>query len=358
MAVEKAIRSATAFLLAGRDGDGWWRDFNVAGPSDAWVTAYVGWTLAAVDDERAHQAAREAWYLLRARRRWGGGWGYHARVPGDADTTAWALRLADQVGDARRLAARRARRFLAGHVRPDGGVATYSLPGPIARFTGLAHRFSGWCSSHECVTAAAAAVERFPARPRLLRFLRERQREDGSWSGYWWHDPAYATALAVEALCRVGDRDDRRRVEAAAAWAVMQVGGDGAVSTPLDPSGSPFATAGVVRILATAAGREERLSEPGAIVRSLARASDWLLRAQGPQGGWRPSARLRIPPPDLADPDAFRRWGRDGTGEASIGTVVLDPQGLFTTATVLAALRAARIGLHERTTNRSLSGSG
>jgi squalene-hopene/tetraprenyl-beta-curcumene cyclase len=350
VAVTEAVRWAAEFLIESRDADGWWRDFDVAGPSDAWVTAYVGLALSAVEDGPARPAAHRAWDLLRARRRWTQGWGYHARVPPDADTTTWALRLADAVGHGRSFRATRARRFLTRHAREDGGVATFSLPTPIARFTGLADRFSGWCSSHACVSAAAAGVSGLRDRHRLLEFLRGRQCPDGSWAGYWWHDPEFATSLAVEALSQTDEPNDRRRVTEATRWATGRIDEHGAVSTAFDPAGSQFATAGAVRVLAVGVSREEDWSAE--LDAAHGRAVGWLLAAQSRAGGWKPSAHLRVPPPDVADPDAVREWGRDGTGEASIGTIVRDQRGLFTTATVLTALGAASVRRPERSATK------
>ena len=82
------IIRATSFLISQRSKSGWWRDFDtLAGPSDEWVTAYIGSWLAAIDSSEAKQAARMSWTLLRHRRWWSAGWGYNATVPADADTT-------------------------------------------------------------------------------------------------------------------------------------------------------------------------------------------------------------------------------------------------------------------------------
>jgi len=138
--VAAAIEAAITFLLGSRTEQGWWRDFylTVPGVSDEWVTAYVGTALAAVPDERAYQAACDAWSLLRERRqpplesphsehRKPDGWGYNATLPADADTTSWALQLAHAVGVGESMRARLARQFVEQHLRPDGGVAPYRI---------------------------------------------------------------------------------------------------------------------------------------------------------------------------------------------------------------------------------------
>jgi hypothetical protein len=64
-----------------------------------------------------------------------------------------------------------------------------------------------------------------------------------------------------------------------------------------------------------------------------------LLGSQGPDGSWDPSARLRIPPPEVVDPDRYEAWAEGGRGG---GSVQSDHNACFTTAAVLLALAAAR----------------
>ncbi len=100
------------FLLAAQETQGWWTDFNLAaGPSDEWVTGYVGAMLVNIGDVRAYEAAVTAWRLLNTRRhRVDGKWGYNRLPPGDADSTGWALQLARSLGQLEVARARDARR--------------------------------------------------------------------------------------------------------------------------------------------------------------------------------------------------------------------------------------------------------
>ena len=64
------------------------------------------------------------------------------------------------------------------------------------------------------------------------------------------------------------------------------------------------------------------------------RALAWLLGSQRADGSWSPSARVRVPPHEAADPDENPR--------ANVSA--LDMKRTFTTATALAALVLARDG--------------
>ena len=113
---------------------------------------------------------------------------------------------------------------------------------------------------------------------------------------------------------------------------------DGVVRSALQPDGSPFATAWCLRLLALAA------DEPGGRER-LERVLGWLLQHQRADGSWWPSAPLQIPPIDLVDPEQHEEWIFNGQGG---GTIRFDQeQGVFTTATVLEALRIASARLAE-----------
>jgi hypothetical protein len=64
----------------------------------------------------------------------------------------------------------------------------------------------------------------------------------------------------------------------------------------------------------------------------------WLLGHQRPDGSWEPSAWLRVPPPDVFDPQSCSEWVEGGRVERA---VVVDHRAAFTTATALSALLAA-----------------
>jgi hypothetical protein len=326
-----SVGAAVGRLLASRNQGGLWRDFfdrgrpahadrRVTGyASDEWVTAYVSWALANVALPSARAAAENGLDLLLARRDDVPGWGYHALLPPDADTTTWVLRLAHDLGvpEDERLAA--ARRFVAGLVAPTGAVSTYERAAarPLAHFLRMEGTYEGWCATHTCVSAAAAVLDLSPA---VLEFVRSAQRADGSWSGHWWDDNEYTTARAVEALAgHERDEPARRR---AAAWAAGRISDDGSVLSAAAAGPSPFATALALHVVLTCTpdGRTE--------TEAVGRATRWLISQQRPDGSWAPSARLRVPGPDVVDPLA--------SPETTLTYV--DDDALFTTATVLAAL--------------------
>jgi squalene-hopene/tetraprenyl-beta-curcumene cyclase len=328
-AVEEAVLGGVDFLVAGRDADGWWLDFEVRGPGQFWATAFVGASLAKVTDERAQEIARAAWDLLAGARGPSAGWGYGPQVPGDADITSWALRLAEAVGAGDHPRAAEGYAFVLRHVRPDGGLTSY-VPAVAAGFLErVAPRWDGWYASHTCVTSAGAGLTGLPQRERLIEYLRAHRAPDGYWAAYWWADREYATALAAETLATTGAEVDLALAETAGRWAAGRIGDDGSVRTDLEPNGSAYATAFALRaLLATPMWRDSE--EAG-------RAVDWLLGAQRPDGSWSPSAWCRVPYPEQMDPNEQEHWELHGRGRLAFGTVVLD-NGLYTTAAVVAAL--------------------
>ena len=208
--VSQALSAGVDFLVAARGPGGWWEDFDLAdGASDTWVTAYVGRALADVAEPRAAGLARDAWRLVDRRRDPSGGWGYNATVPPDADSTIWAVQLAERVADGADAAARAGRldaprAFLERHRRPGGGLATYADAGSRPRGHGSSRPLCPTADGRPRIPASPQP----PANVRLLgdrldelhAYLRRAQRSDGSWSAYWWADREYATALAVLGL--------------------------------------------------------------------------------------------------------------------------------------------------------------
>jgi len=298
LALDRGIR----FLLAQQREDGLWRDFlTPAGEASEWTTGFVASALhRAGADGAALERAADA---LVARQNPDGGWGYNEEVPTDADSTAWVLLLLSRLAG-REEARRHAAGCLATHRRDDGGVATYREPGPIREFMRIPRWLSlrGWCSPHTEVTAAAGLASP-PSRDVSWRYVRPRQRVDGSWSSYWWPTPHYATQQAAELAASVGDGAALAR---AAAWAAANGGG-----------GSAFAAALSLAVVADA---------------GVPHDAALLLSLQADDGGWPGHAVLRIPMPGDRAPDRWRpvRLGR--------GIVARDQHRLFTTAACVAAL--------------------
>lgn len=307
--VSRALSRAIDFLMSQQAHTGRWSDFLLpAGPSDEWVTAFVGACLLEAPAEQTRRAARRAWEALLRRRRDEAGWGYNRLTPADADSTAWALRLAAGLGisDDGRVAAAHA--FLSGHVLADGGITTYAERDPIRRYTRLPEgaSFAGWQAPHACVTAAAAPV----LGPVALDYLRREQGDAGNWRGYWWPDDEYTTALAADVLPVAR--------AAAEGWAQTRVGATGAVHT-LDWEPSTWASAWCLRILGhgtTPGGRQ-----------AGAQVVRWLVSTQNEDGSWPASARLRVPMPGELDAHGQERMIN-----------ALDHNRVFTTAAVVAAL--------------------
>jgi squalene-hopene/tetraprenyl-beta-curcumene cyclase len=180
-------------------------------------------------------------------------------------------------------------------------------------------RFGGWCSPQLEVTAtagralAAAADGRSAGARAAWRYVRVRQRADGSWGSYWWTTPHYATQQSVELATALGDREPLVR---AAGWARSAVAADAGA----------FATALTLSILVDAgAGADDALER--------------LVALQDEDGGWPSAPIMRIPYPGDTDPDRPRRRGFRGL-------LVADQHRVFTTAACVAALARARETIH------------
>ena len=329
--IAAAIHYGLEFLGQARSPQGQWRDFCLApGLSDEWVTGYVGAAVAEINDPLAWNMAFQAWRWL-SQRQSEGGWGYNVLVPRDADSTIWALQLAQSLGCGDWAPSRRARAWLRHHVQKNKGIATYTPESPIREFiqASKTDSLAGWTQSHVCVTAAAAQLA--PFRLEACDFLRTRQEADGRWASYWWCEDEYATSLAASALVSVGNLGDGDRIYQAMQWGQHQVQANGAVVTMTCPEGSSFATALVLYLLATVSLTDEHKDNDhrfDAIVKIVR----WLLEHQQLDGSWSSSAALRVPPPNVLSPESVQDWILSGKIKKAI---VLDQQNIFTTATVL-----------------------
>ncbi len=279
-AVTGAAQKGAAALLDALTDDHW-EDFALpVGASDAWVTAYI---LAMLSDLPVHLGAPLrpgltgplAW--LVERQRLGGGWGYNASVPDDADSTAWAIIALRGWGAP---VPPDAVRFLK-CCQQDVQFATYpaatsparawAAPAPdvsavVRRALGLGLNLGG----------LAAPLELEPA--------------------YWWTSPLYTTAMMLDGI-------------------------SGPVSAELRGR--------LARIVPV--GAFERALLVRAALRAGLPVDAWaaeLIQQQRQDGLWPSAARLRLTH-DMPEPP----WERIDSG-----TLYTDARALFTTATAVAAL--------------------
>jgi squalene cyclase len=327
-----ALKRAVRFLVAARDSDGLWRDFlTFAGESDEWVSAYVCTALAGLDIGNVQEILEQAWRAMSRRRRPTGGWGYNDQSPADADSTAWGLRMASVLGKSKSACALRARKLLHRQQRHDGGAATCSRVEWKSHFERMSFwsEWAGWCDSHVCVTAVALDALDGAARRDALRFVRRRQDPSGRWNGYWWADHEYSTSLALCALTRWGQNRDRPIRERALTWISHRVNTHGAIISGATGRCSPFATACALGIFNQRSAGKDRAE-------IAVKCLQWLIRNQRHDGAWRASATLRLPLPDDRNPDLYKRWKLG----VEFGNICLDHRAVFTTATVVTALRS------------------
>jgi len=118
--LQPGLSRATSFLLRARDrASGLWQDFpSITGPGSEWVTGFVLASLAGQEYPGFGEARQRLIGLQRA----DGSWGFCSQVPGDADSTAWAVL---GLGSAMSVdSSSRARAFLLAR-QCRGGFCTY-----------------------------------------------------------------------------------------------------------------------------------------------------------------------------------------------------------------------------------------
>jgi hypothetical protein len=297
-AIREALLSACEFLLQQRR-DLFWEDFlGPRGTSDTWVTAYVihmlsgnAWDFFPHSMRTAIKSSAE--WLARHRSA-AGGWGYSRQVNDDADSTGLSLLALRRFEIAESLSAYG---LLTRCLQSDGGVSTYPATSEEDLY---------WHRSSVEVTPIAmlAAGPHFgpAAQTRAAAFLKQRQREDGLWGGYWWVTPLYSTWVCLRWL-RMAHADQQLRD----------------CCTAIGRSAAPESFELALKTLC--------LGEMGQYTR-MHPLVEQLLAQQDATGGWPGTAMMRYPYQHIADPERV----------IDSGACFRDQRGVFTTATAMAAL--------------------
>jgi hypothetical protein len=303
--VELSLARAIDFLGRQQDRSGAWFDFALGtGYGSSWPTAFVGYQLAHLNQEQPLYYAASA-QLARARL-WllsnltsNGGWGFSERLPEDADSTALGLLFLGALQSPERSAVTH-RAVESIYQAENGGVSTYH-PQTIRQavgtpfFPGEPSEFIGWMSPVPSVTAAMGLVWRqvtgFDShRQRAVQYLLERQQPEGHWSDYWWLQPYYPTYMVIEVLAGLDGTEEA--LHRAGEWLTARQSSDG--GWPYEPvTCNAFATALAVSSL---------LRLGGAAWSEIERGVRWLVDHQNADGSFPPGAMMTVPPPETVTP--------------------------------------------------------
>ena len=297
---QRALNRGIAALVGAIDDSGAWSDFTLpVGRSTTWVTAYVG---NALHEASAHHAEPDP--VARACRlaadkvdRWfrpGEGWGYHAGIEADADSTALCVLLQEWEGREAAPGRDALRRF----ERPEGGFGTFRRTDPA----------NGWGLSHaDVLPTVCRGLGRDKEGVDAVLALRE---PAGFWRSYWWETDLYATEACLRLLWV---RGHRRVCQQSRRWLLER----------------PFPMSAFEQALLLKALRV--LRPDGAVRAAGARLVEALIGSQRSDGSWPGGALLRV-----TVATCLRPW--EARGEA--GRLYPDG-GTITTATVVSALASA-----------------
>lgn len=325
--VDRSIENGIDYLLS-KASNGRWRGFpTMAGESDIWVTGFIIShieTLCIQDDiiNEAHN------FILNARHA-SNGWSYSAIVPADADSTAWCLMALKSNKEFNGAELENTKSFLWNHYK-DEGLSTYRQESGIGEFISAPNKeaIQGWTSSHPDVSIAAILADiKNEHVPKVLNWLISLQSKEGLIESYWWRNLYYTTTLLLRALSLRNEslpKEHSKNIIQSLIKKQMPSGGfdfDGSQNS--DSFTTALALESFIHLSEMDCANEIKLCVNN------------LLNSQNKDGSWDGDYILRIPAPNILNPNEIGHWSKDLGGGNSF---VKDKDGLFATTMACYAL--------------------
>lgn len=309
--LDNAINNSLSFLLKNMNEDFSWEDFMTSGGiGKNWVTGFVISMLG-----ECHPLLHEINNACIALYKKGGK--YNESLIYDADSINFLLKSMQIL---KMDISKDDIAIWLKFQHSDGGFSTYigNQIKNVMHYPDNAD-FGGWLSSQNCVTAVACWIAKSLKMNDIYRrsylYLEKQVKIDGSIQSYWWSDDIYATAFAV--LCDISDKTVQYligRQEDTGAWTNMG-------------AASPFYTALALKALIYIYEKESDIH----LISPIEKGVKWLLSQQFTDGSWKSEKILRIPAPDIIQPNDVDKWYFTSFG---VNIITDDFTRVFTTSLI------------------------
>lgn len=337
--VNQAIKKGVNYLL-NNSLSGRWNGFpTLAGESDIWVTGFVMAHIQALCKNQ--DTLKDTKEFLIASRQPTHGWSYSAIVPSDADSTAWCITALEQVAGVASNELEKSKSFLWSHF-VEHGISTYNVNSGIGNFISAHYdeAIAGWCAPHPDVSIAAVLADVHHEKvPGILAWFQSLSTDEGFINSYWWRGPFYTTTLMLRALHIRGEALPKEQAERLLKGLKNLQLDDGGFALETGNKADPFSTALALEAFSY-------LSDIGGQNETHACAKA-LLKMQTEHGSWAGDFILRIPAPNVLNPETVMAYDNVDLGGNSF---VQDKEGLFATVMACYALNRFR---HTYSTNNT-----
>lgn len=191
---KNAIKKGLEYIISKQNQSGLWLDYYLpAGYGDEWITGFTGFSLAKFFPNIVpHKTLERSFEILNQKWRNNEGLGYNSSVPSDSDSTVWFLKFAIQLG--KKCDSNVLNKFR----NPDFGLGTYIKGDPKIKHyikSSFDSDFSGWETTHDCVTSNAAFFDEAS-----IQYLLTKIGQNKNLKSYWWKTDLYTLFLAYYAL--------------------------------------------------------------------------------------------------------------------------------------------------------------